>query len=114
MSSNNGAAPTTKTSRSGMSNRQSVHNGLGSREGSALGSQGGNHTGVPAYNANVVPQTEQGYGSNAPQQQKSSDAGRGGTPQPNKPMTKEDIEQLIQDHAQLRTLSVITAVVKSG
>ena len=102
MSSNNGGQPTAKTSRSGM-NRQSVHNGLSSREGSALGGQGGSHAGVPAYNANVVPAVaEQGYGNTTQQQQKSGDNGRG-TPQPNKPMTKEDIEQLIQDHAQLRT-----------
>lgn len=100
-------APAAKSSRSGMSNRQSVHNGLNAREGSGLtsqGSGGGGHPGVPAFNANVVPtpesQAQQGYGNTS--QQKPGDNGRG-TPQPNKPMTKEDIEQLIQDHAQLRT-----------
>ena len=103
MSSNNGSQPAAKTSRSGINNRQSVHNGISSREGSALSGQGGNHTGVPAYNtANVASTAEQGYGTTAQQQQKGSEPGRG-TPQPNKPMTKEDIEQLIQDHAQLRT-----------
>lgn len=101
MSANNGSAPAAKTSRSGVNNRQSVHNGISSREGSALGGQGGSHAGVPAYNANVVPAPEQGYGNNG-QQQKSAEAGRGGTPQPNKPMTKEDVDQLLQDHAQLR------------
>ena len=98
-----GGAPAAKSSRSGMSNRQSVHSGLNTREGSGLAGQGGGHPGVPAFNANVVPAADsqtQGYG-NIAQQQKTGDNGRG-TPQPSKPMTKEDIEALIQDHAQLR------------
>ena len=106
--SNNGSLPAPKAVRAGSANRQSMHNGLNSREGSALsagqngGQQGG---GVPAFSASVVPPAGQAQAyPGAPQQQKSADIGRV-TPQPvqtSEDMTEEDINQLIKDHKELR------------
>ncbi len=106
--SNNGSLPAPKAVRAGSANRQSMHNGLNSREGSALsagqngGQQGG---GVPAFSASVVPPASQAQAyPGASQQQKSADIGRV-TPQPmqnSEDMTEEDINQLIKDHKELR------------
>ena len=112
-SSNNGTLPAPKAVRSGNSNRQSMHNGLNSRDGSALGAgqNGGQQQGgVPAFSASVVPPTSQGqaYQSN-PQLQKTGDIGRV-TPQPvqsSEDMSEEDINQLIKDHKELRSLPLL-------
>jgi hypothetical protein len=107
--SNNGSLPAPKAVRAGSTNRQSMHNGLNSREASALsagqngGQQGG---GVPAFSASVVPPAgqAQAYPGAPQQQQKSADIGRV-TPQPvqtSEDMTEEDINQLIKDHKELR------------
>jgi len=110
MSSNNGSLPPPRSAKPGAGNRQSMHNGLGSRESSAVGSGGQQQQqqqqGVPAFNASVVPPTGQGQaykGSNQGQQQ--GDVGRV-TPQPvqlGEDMTEEDVNQLIKDHKELRT-----------
>ena len=104
-SSNNGNLPAPKPLRSG--NRQSVHNGLGSREGSGLGvsQSGGQQQGVPAYSASIVPSGGQGQTGQSNSQKQSADVGRI-TPQPIQPgeeMSEEDIDQLIKDHKELRT-----------
>lgn len=106
-SSNNGTLPAPKAVRSGNANRQSVHNGLSSREGSALsGGQNGGQQGVPAFNASVVPTASQGQAYQAASQQKGGDVGRV-TPQPtqsSEDMSEEDVNQLIKDHKELRML----------
>lgn len=113
--SNNGALPAPKATRAGNGNRQSVHNGVASREGShsTQGSQ------VPAFSASVVPPSSQGqpYKANAgqqPQQQQQQqaeavrEAGRG-TPQPlqisGDEMTQEDVEVLVKEHKELRKIA---------
>lgn len=107
--SNNGGLSGTKSSRSGNgNNRQSVHNGLTSREGShaAQASQ------VPAFNASVVPPggQSQAYGKT---QQSQSEIGRG-TPQPlqvgSDEMTEDEITQLVKDHKELRKCTQQTFV----
>lgn len=108
-SSNNGSLSAPKASRSTTSsNRQSMHNGLNSREGAGLGGvqqQQIGGQGVPAFSASVVPPTGQaqaGYGNS---QQK--EMGRN-TPQPlqsGEEMSEEDVAQLIKEHKELRTLS---------
>lgn len=108
--SNNATQQLPKATRSANgNNRQSVHNGISSREGSHS-TQGGQ---VPAFNASVVPPTGQGqpFKGNAgpqtqqpPQSQPPHDVGRG-TPQPSQlsdEMSDEDIAQLIKDHKELR------------
>ena len=115
--SNNGSLPAPKAVRAGSANRQSMHNGLNSREGSAVsagqngGQQGG---GVPAFSASVVPPAGQGQAyPGAQQQQKSIDVGRA-TPQPiqtSEDMTEEDINQLIKDHKELRMLPTLLPIV---
>jgi hypothetical protein len=120
--SNNGSLPAPKAVRAGSANRQSMHNGLNSREASALsagqngGQQGG---GVPAFSASVVPPAgqAQAYPGAPPQQQqqqqqKSADIGRV-TPQPvqtSEDMTEEDINQLIKDHKELRMQPTFTPI----
>ncbi|KAF2158684.1 hypothetical protein M409DRAFT_71529 [Zasmidium cellare ATCC 36951] len=105
--SNNGSQQLPKATRSANgNNRQSVHNGISSREGSHS-TQGGQ---APAFNASVVPQG-QAFKSNAgqptqqpPQSQPPQDVGRA-TPQPSQlsdEMSDEDIAQLIKDHKELR------------
>lgn len=119
--SNNGSLPAPKAVRAGNSNRQSMHNGFQSREGSVLGAgqnggqqQGSGSGSVPAFSASVVPPAGQSQGQAYPgatqqqqqsqQQQKGGDVGRV-TPQPvqnSDDMTDEDINQLIKDHKELR------------
>lgn len=105
--SNNGTLPAPKAVRNGNGNRQSVHGGMMSREGS-YAQQGGQ---MPAYNAQSVNQTQQ-YKNvqgqpQAPQQaQQQGDVGRA-TPQPQPvgdEMSEEDIAQLVKDHKELRKL----------
>lgn len=109
MSSNNGSLPPPRSAKPGAGNRQSMHNGLSSRESAAVGAgqQQQQQQGVPAFNASVVPPTGQGQaykGSGQGQQQ--GDVGRV-TPQPvqlGEDMTEEDVNQLIKDHKELRML----------
>ena len=106
---NNGSLPAPKAVRAGSANRQSLHNGLNSREASVLGAgqNGGQQGGsVPAFSASVVPPAGQGqaYPGAAQQQPKGGDVGRV-TPQPMQTgddMSEEDINQLIKDHKELR------------
>jgi hypothetical protein len=108
-SSNNGSLPAPRAQRSGNSNRQSMHNGLNSssREGSALGSNGGQQQpgpGVPAFNASVVPAASQGQPSQQGASSKGGDVGRV-TPQPAQTgdeMSEEDVTHLIKEHKELR------------
>jgi len=104
MSSNNGNLPPPRSAKSGGGNRQSVHNGLSSREISAVGS-GLQQQGVPAFNSSVVPPTGQGQSyKGSSQAQQPGDVGRV-TPQPlqlSEDMTEEDVNQLIKDHKELR------------
>jgi hypothetical protein len=117
--SNNGSMSGPKAVRNG--NRQSVHNGTASRDGSHSNQAGQ----MPAYSTSVVPQGSQGqpYKSQNQQQsqqqqqqappsqqqqqqvQQQADVGRG-TPQPSgslaDEMTEEDIAQLLKDHKELR------------
>jgi hypothetical protein len=111
--SNNGSLPAPKAVRTGGANRQSVHNGLNSREGSVVsagqngGQQGG---GVPAFSASVVPPAGQGQAYPGAPQSKGGDVGRI-TPQPvqtSEDMTEEDINQLIKDHKELRMCRIST------
>lgn len=91
MSSNNGSLPTPRPVKSA-NNRQSVHNGLNTRDAQQQG--------VPAYNASVVPPTSGNQFKSQPQ----ADVGRG-TPQPaqlGEDMTEEDVAQLMKDHKELR------------
>ncbi|KAK5110450.1 hypothetical protein LTR62_005801 [Meristemomyces frigidus] len=89
MSSNNAGLPASRPIKT-TNNRQSVHNGLSTRETSQQG-----------Y---VAPPTSgQAFKSN-PQAQQQGDVGRG-TPQPGQlteDMTEEDVAQLIKDHKELR------------
>ncbi|KAK0255920.1 hypothetical protein LTS09_009222 [Friedmanniomyces endolithicus] len=105
MSSNNGSLPPPRSAKSGGNNRQSVHNGLGSRESSAIGSGQQQQQSVPAFNASVVPPTGQGQSyKGSSQAQQPGDVGRV-TPQPvqlGEDMTEEDVNQLIKDHKELR------------
>lgn len=97
--SNNAPLPPGKTARSGGSNRQSVHNGLTSREMSGAQQQG-----VPAFNASVVPPVSHGQAYKGNQGQQQGDVGRI-TPQPQQlgeDMSEEDVTQLIKDHKELR------------
>jgi hypothetical protein len=99
MSSNNGSLPAPRPVKSA-NNRQSVHNGLSSRDNGAQQQQG-----VPAFNASVVPPSgqTQAYKGNAQNQQQEG-VGRV-TPQPvqlGEDMTEEDVNQLIKDHKELR------------
>jgi len=107
MSSNNGNLPPPRSAKSGGNNRQSVHNGLGSRESSAIGSGQQQQQSVPAFNASVVPPTGQGQSyKGSSQAQQPGDVGRV-TPQPvqlGEDMTEEDVNQLIKDHKELRML----------
>lgn len=105
-SSNNGNLPAPKPMRASAGNRQSVHNGLTSRDGSAVA--GSQQQGVPAFNASVVPSAGQSqqYKSGQGQQQ---DVGRV-TPQPmqlGEEMSEDDVNQLIKDHKELRMSSQI-------
>ncbi|KAK3716970.1 hypothetical protein LTR37_006025 [Vermiconidia calcicola] len=107
MSSNNGSLPAPKALRTGNSNRQSMHNGLNSREGGSglgAGQNGGQGSGVAAFNANIVPSAGQGQASQGNPQHKAGDIGRI-TPQPvqsGEDMSEDDINQLIKDHKELR------------
>lgn len=104
--SNNAALSSSKSARVGNGNRQSVHNGVASREGSHAtpASQ------IPAFNASIVPPSSQGQPyKGAGQQQQQGDMGRG-TPQPqhgNDEMSEEDIAQLVKDHKELRKADVV-------
>ncbi|KAK4556792.1 hypothetical protein LTR86_006363 [Recurvomyces mirabilis] len=95
MSANNGSLPTPRPAKSA-NNRQSVHNGLNTRD---TQQQGG-----AAYNTNVAPPTSgQAFKGNH-QAQQQGDVGRV-TPQPaqlGEDMTEEDVAQLIKDHKELR------------
>ncbi|KAK4545287.1 hypothetical protein LTR36_003467 [Oleoguttula mirabilis] len=96
MSANNGGLPAPKALRSGASNRQSVHNGLSTREGSSISSA--QQPGVSAFNASIVPPGGQA------RSQQQGDLGRV-TPQPlplGEDMSEEDVNQLIKDHKELR------------
>ena len=109
-SSNNGSMPAPKAVRSGAANRQSVHNGLSSREGSGLSSAQANaqQQGVPSFNASVVPPAAQGQpyrGDQGQQSQQQQGDVRRATPQPlqlGEDMSEEDVNQLIKDHKELR------------
>ena len=116
-SSNGNSLPAPRAQRSGGSNRQSMHNGVNSREGSTLGAgqQTGGQPGggVAAFSASVVPSSGQGQtgqtyqgGSNNPPQTTKPDIGRN-TPQPpqqsSDEMSEDDVAQLIKDHKELRT-----------
>lgn len=107
MSSNNGSLPPPRSVKPGAANRQSIHNGLSSRESSAVGS-GQQQQGLPAFNASVVPPVGQGQSYKASSQgQQQGDVGRV-TPQPvqlGEDMTEEDVNQLIKDHKELRMFS---------
>ena len=104
---NNGQLPGPKALRQGnANNRQSVHNGLSTREGSHS-TQGGQ---VPAFNTSIVPPGSQGgpyKGGNA--QQPQGEVTRGtGTPQPTQlgdEMSEEDVAQLVKDHKELRKIA---------
>lgn len=106
--SNNGGMPVPKTVRAGNGNgnRQSVHVGVMSREGSYV-HQGGQ---APAYNvASQVQQFKnaQGQTQSQPQQSQQQQPGEVGraTPQPQtvgEEMSEEDIAQLQKDHKELR------------
>ncbi|KAK5725972.1 hypothetical protein LTR15_004162 [Elasticomyces elasticus] len=106
MSANNGSLPPPRAAKSGAANRQSMHNGLNTRESSAAGA-GQQQQGVPAFNASVVPPTGQGQGQSykgSSQGQQPGDVGRV-TPQPvqlGEDMSEEDVNQLIKDHKELR------------
>lgn len=114
-SSNNGNLPAPKALRTGNSNRQSVHNGLNSRDGSGLGAgqNGGQQGGVPAFSTSVVPPVGQGQAyQNTSQQKPSGDIGRI-TPQPmqtGEDMSEEDINQLIKDHKELRASQLLPSI----
>ncbi|CZT23561.1 uncharacterized protein RCC_09275 [Ramularia collo-cygni] len=109
--SNIGAMSAPKASRTPASNgnRQSVHSGMMSREGS-YAQQGGQ---ASAYNGGGVSQVQQYKNSQQaqpqaqqlPQQPAPGEVGRG-TPQPQQPageeMTEEDVAQLVKDHKELR------------
>lgn len=104
MSSNNGGNGAAPRPLKAMSNRQSVHNGLGLRENPAVGSA--LQPGVPAFNASVVPPSghPSAYKGNGQGQQEGG-VGRV-LPQPaqmGEGMTEEDVTQLIKDHKELRT-----------
>lgn len=106
MSTNNGSLPAPRAQRSGNSNRQSMHNGLNSREGSALGpaQNVGQQQGVPAFNASTVPTASQGTPSQGTSQGKSGDVGRM-TPQPalsSRDMTEEELDNTLKEHKELR------------
>ena len=114
-SSNNGSLSAPKVVRQGAANRQSMHNGIASREGSNVnvGQQTGGQ-GVPAFNASVVPAGSQSQNYQAPQ--KPGEMGRS-TPQPiqaGEEMSEEDVNQLLKEHKELRTLPRgvgVTAIV---
>lgn len=92
--SNNGVLSSSKSARAATGNRQSVHNGVASRDGSHSAAQ------MPAFNASVVPPNSQGQ----PYKQQQGDVSRS-TPQPlqgNDEMSDEDIAQLVKDHKELR------------
>ncbi|EME47917.1 hypothetical protein DOTSEDRAFT_69749 [Dothistroma septosporum NZE10] len=103
--SNNAQMPGPKALRQGNgNNRQSVHNGLTSRDASHSTSGGQ----VPAFNTSIVPPGSQGgpYKSGSAQQQPQGEVTRGtGTPQPaslGDEMSEEDVAQLVKDHKELR------------
>lgn len=103
--SNNGSMPAPKATRTGNGNRQSVHAGMMSREGS-YAQQGGQ---APPYNAAPISQVQQyknAQGQPQLQQQQPipGEIGRG-TPQPapvGEEMSEEDVAQLVKDHKELR------------
>lgn len=104
--SNNGTMPAPKAVRAANGNRQSVHAGMMSREGS-YAQQGGQ---MPTYNASVGPpgssQGQQYKTTQGQAQQQQGDVGRA-TPQPQvvgDEMSEEDITQLVKDHKELRKL----------
>ena len=112
--SNNGSQQLPKATRSANgNNRQSIHNGISSREGSHS-TQGGQ---VPAFNSSVVPPAQPFKGNAAqqaqqqPQSQPPQEVGRA-TPQPSQlsdEMSDEDIAQLIKDHKELRKAATLWA-----
>jgi len=102
--STNGNLPAPKAVRSVVGSRQSVHNGLPSRESSGLGQQ----QAMPSFSASVVPPASQGQPHRAEQSQPpppQTDVRRA-TPQPAPvadDLSEEDVAQLVKDHKELRT-----------
>lgn len=99
-SANPGNLPAPKAVRAG-NNRQSVHNGTAQREASS---------GIPSFNASVVPPATQAMPYQAPQstQQAQQADVRRATPQPvqgSDDLSEEDIAQLVKDHKELRKSS---------
>ena len=107
-SSNNGSLSAPKSSRlGGAPNRQSMHNGMSSRDSSTLGAgqQQNGGQGVPAFNASIVPTGNQSQSYSSSTQQGGGDVGRK-TPQPtqtSEDMSEDDVNQLMKDHKELRT-----------
>lgn len=102
--SNNGNLPAPKAGRSVVGNRQSVHNGLASRESSGLGQQ----QAMPSFSAQVVPPATQGQSYRADQAQPPPPQAdvRRATPQPAPvadDLSEDDVAQLVKDHKELRT-----------
>lgn len=101
---NNGNIAAPKAARSAVGNRQSVHNGLASRESSGVGQQ----QAMPSFNASVVPPAAQGQSYRTEQAQPPPAQGdvRRATPQPAPvadDLSEEDVAQLVKDHKELRT-----------
>ncbi|KAI7217504.1 hypothetical protein KC333_g4193 [Hortaea werneckii] len=112
MTSSNGNIPASKALRSGGSNRQSVHNGLSSREAPTAQQQGTPHA---AYStppvASVIPPAGHGRQQQPPppqQQTQQQDAPGRNMPQPlqtgagGDEMSEDDVAQLVKDHKELR------------
>ena len=110
MTSSNGNISASKALRSGGSNRQSVHNGLSSREAPTAQQQGTPHA---AYStppvASVIPPAGHGRQQQPPpQQQQQQDASGRNMPQPlqtgagGDEMSEDDVAQLVKDHKELR------------
>ncbi|KAI7328653.1 hypothetical protein KC315_g6540 [Hortaea werneckii] len=112
MTSSNGNIPASKALRSGGSNRQSVHNGLSSREAPTAQQQGTPHA---AYStppvASVIPPAGHGRQQQPPPQQQQTqqqDAPGRNMPQPlqtgagGDEMSEDDVAQLVKDHKELR------------
>lgn len=103
MTSSNGNIPPPKAAsvRAGGNNRQSVHNGLSSREGPSA-------QGMLAYNAAAAPPGVQG------RQQQEGPIRM--TPQPlqtagGDEMGEDDVAQLVKDHKELRMLTRLSSSV---
>ncbi|KAI7343295.1 hypothetical protein KC336_g23065, partial [Hortaea werneckii] len=115
MTSSNGNISASKALRSGGSNRQSVHNGLSSREAPTAQQQGTPHA---AYStppvASVIPPAGHGRQQQPPppppqqQQTQQQDAHGRNMPQPlqtsagGDEMSEDDVAQLVKDHKELR------------